>query len=110
LDGWSRFFAWGLPSGLIVSAAIVYPFPSGLIGKLASLLGDASYAIYLTHIFVAIAYAYTIKHTSIGYINQIIPVIIVSLICCAAGILAHLLIERPIFSAIKSHRTMARNA
>ena len=65
------------------------------------LLGDASYALYLTHIFGMIAYGWLLKTTALGGLHQLLPVIAVCLLCTAGGVLAHLLVEAPLNRYLK---------
>lgn len=101
LDGWARVLAWGLPATAIVAASLSMRRPTGLAGRGMLLLGDASYALYLTHIFGIIAYGWLLKTTALGNLHQLLPVIAVSLLCTAGGVLAHLLVEAPLNRYLK---------
>ncbi|MDE1901936.1 MAG: acyltransferase [Alphaproteobacteria bacterium] len=92
----SRFWQWGLPSVLLLVPALLWN-PARYTGtmKLMLLLGDASYAIYLTHPFVMVSYAKLIKthapHGAMAWACVPLP-ILVSLII---GIAVHLRVEKP---------------
>jgi peptidoglycan/LPS O-acetylase OafA/YrhL len=103
-----RVIAWGLPSVVILAAFISVSEPRGLWTRLAVLFGNASYAIYLTHPFVMVAYAKLLKTTQLAAHSQlaIIPVVVV--LCIALGVSTHLWLERPIMKAIRSALTTAR--
>jgi len=47
-----RFLYWGVPSALLVYAALAIEDVRGLAGKAGLFLGNASYSLYLTHSFV----------------------------------------------------------
>ncbi len=49
----ARFLRFGFPAAMLVGAAALGPsLPSGRAANAATLLGDASYALYLSHPFV----------------------------------------------------------
>ncbi len=101
LTGWSRLFAWGLPAVLIVAASLSIPAPRNAIQRQLVFLGDASYATYLTHGFVMIAYAFLLKRTPLTHVPQIMIVPLVVLMATALGIIAHLFIEKPTLRLIR---------
>lgn len=91
----ARFWAWGLPAAAVVLGFSRLPIGQGAGSRLARLIGDASYAIYLTHIFAMIAYAKAIKigvWTAPGWG----AVALVSAGALAIGVAAHLLVEKPL--------------
>ena len=102
----SRVIFWGLPATLIVAAFLNVGRPQSWAGRAAVLLGDASYALYLTHIFVMLAYGWVIKSTFVGGVSQVPFVPSVISICIIAGVLTHLLLEKPILEFIR--RAMKR--
>ena len=57
VNGWWRVLSWGVPSALITAAFLAVPTPRGRLGRGLVVLGDASYAIYLVHLFVVDAYS-----------------------------------------------------
>ncbi len=86
-----RLWQFGLPSALIVMATISLPLPA--VGPLI-LLGDASYALYLSHIF------------TLGIVRKIIPpflgtdavaawqFVLISLVACTlVSIVVHRLVD-----------------
>jgi exopolysaccharide production protein ExoZ len=109
LSPWSRTIAWGIPAAFVVAGSISVKIPNNLLGRASILLGDASYSIYLSHIFVMIAYARLLKTTRLGELYQggIIPIVIV--ISTLAGLAVHLFAERQIMALLKfrSSRTAA---
>lgn len=95
-----RVIVWGLPATLIVAAFLKVGRPQSRAGRAAVLLGDSSYAIYLTHIFVMMAYGLAIKSTFVGGMSQAVFVPGVIFICLVVGVLAHLLVEKPLLQFI----------
>ncbi|MDQ7988864.1 MAG: acyltransferase [Candidatus Dactylopiibacterium sp.] len=57
LNDATRWLAWGLPATLAVMASLPHPLASGRAGAWMTRLGDASYALYLSHGFVMISLA-----------------------------------------------------
>lgn len=49
---WHRCFAWGLPAALLVYSMLAFREIPGPIGRGLERLGDASYSLYLSHLFV----------------------------------------------------------
>lgn len=71
-------------------------------------LGDASYALYLSHIFVIGAVAYLARRT-IGYEHPatVLLVSVVSIVtACIASLVIHQMIEKPILLALNGRRTI----
>lgn len=96
LIGFSRVIAWGLPALSVVAASLETRSASGPVSSGLFILGNASYALYLTHIFVMIGYGWILKWTNISQISQLMIVPIVILISIAIGLAAHVTIERPL--------------
>jgi exopolysaccharide production protein ExoZ len=91
-----RPLAWGIPAIALVWALMAseekIDFRSWRIGNL---LGDASYAIYLTHPIV-LAFAEVVLRRlkwDLGFGEKIVLALAISL---AAGIIAHLMVEKPL--------------
>ncbi|WP_165349905.1 MULTISPECIES: acyltransferase [unclassified Mesorhizobium] len=97
----SRVIFWGLPAALIVAAFLNVDRPRSRLGRAAVLLGDASYALYLTHIFVMLGYGWLIKSTFVGGVSQVPFVPAIISICIIVGVLTHLLMEKPILEFIR---------
>ena len=68
---------------------------------MAVLLGNASYALYLTHVFVMIAYGWLIKSTFLGSMSQIVFVPVVVSICVIVGALTHIFVEKPVLEFVR---------
>lgn len=97
LRGWARLGAWGLPSVLIVSWAVSGSGAGrGRAAGLLQRIGNASYALYLTHGLAMFAYAAALKRTGLGSINQWPVVALLVIGCVGAAIIVHERIERPV--------------
>ena len=107
----TRVIMWGIPATLIAAAFRDVERPRSRLGRAAVFLGDASYALYLTHIFVMLAYGWLIKSTFVGGVSQVPVVPTIICVCIIVGVLTHLLLERPILDfirkAIKRQRSPA---
>ncbi|WP_311268091.1 acyltransferase [Sphingobium sp. WCS2017Hpa-17] len=88
----ARLLAVTLPAGLIIASALAWDDVLQQ-WRWPMLLGDASYAIYLTHIFVILAIQ------AMG--GPIFPPVLMLggtiMTCALVGILAHLILERRLF-------------
>lgn len=100
---------WGVPAIVIVAAALALDHGhAGRGRRVALLLGEASYAIYLTHPFV-------IKAVSIVYARlgvTALPLHALALLATVAivgaiGVAFHLIVERPVVRALR-HRLLPR--
>jgi len=99
-----RLAVYGLPSVVIVGAAALL-IPSHLdrrVPRLVLLLGDASYALYLSHRF-------TLRLTSevtgrLELTSPDIQVLFAVVTCVAAGVTVHLWIEKPLLRMLQHRR------
>jgi exopolysaccharide production protein ExoZ len=101
LPGLPRVFAWGVPAALMVAAALRIGPPRNVAAQFAVLLGDASYALYLTHVFVMLVYSKLIGVTALGRADQRFVVPVVVLFAIGIGLAAHFVLERPLLAAIR---------
>ncbi|GJD89796.1 hypothetical protein BHAOGJBA_3328 [Methylobacterium hispanicum] len=110
-----RVVGWGVPAALLVAAAALGPRwrragSGGLGTRLAARLGDASYALYLSHPFVIFgfrkAWVAAGLHDRLGYW----PMLAASLVlACAVALLFHHLVEKPLTTWLQA-RTAPRPA
>lgn len=102
-----RFLVWGVPSFFIVLGAALWPnAPSHSV---LVYLGDASYSIYLTHGFMALAYAMAMKQ--IGFLGRLSPdatIVIATCITIPVTSVGYLFVERPIVKFFAEKRAPAR--
>lgn len=93
-----RWAVWGVPAVLIVAAFLTVRETNSTLQRMAVLIGDASYAIYLTHPFVMITYRKLARDQSASveaaYFSPVL--FIVSL---AVGTAAYYFIERHLIAA-----------
>jgi len=96
-----RVLAFGLPSALLVTGLARLEVDGRIRPpQFAVLLGDASYSLYLTHLFVLSLSGR--MWSSLGATGttpgNIAFVISTFMACCATGLLVHKLVERPMTS------------
>jgi exopolysaccharide production protein ExoZ len=98
-----RYFAWGLPALLMVVSFIQIRFGRSLLTRILMPIGDASYAIYLTHPTMMIIFAFLIRfHLAKPIAYPIIYPLFFTLISIVLGLLTHYFLERPILSCLRS--------
>ena len=100
LTGAARVIGWGVPSVFIVWAGLRFPSVESSAGRFGVRLGSASYALYLTHPFVMIVYAFLLKHTVLRSFDQRLLVPVVVLIAIFTGLAAHEIVERRLLAAL----------
>ena len=87
--------SWGLPAALIVAGAALSD--RGALAtarwRIPRLLGDASYSVYLTHLFVF----YTVQNFHVPHLG--IPTVLATLL---VGICVHFYVERPLGRILNS--------
>ncbi len=103
----ARVFAWGLPALLIVAASLPPVRPHNLT-RWAAIVGDASYSIYLSHVFVMIAYGRLLKIPVVGEMPQMPWVVVVTLLSVIVGVACHFAVERPILDVLHKARRRRR--
>lgn len=91
-----RVIFFALPISLLVLAAVASPEPHGRLSTLISTIGDASYAIYLTHVPVL-----ALINTTANKLSVQLNVAIALGICLIAGWLCYHLLERPLLSKLQ---------
>ena len=106
----ARTIAWGVPSVAVLAGFLSIASPSNRWTRFAMLVGDASYAIYLTHPFVMAVYAKLIKSTALGGHSQLLVVPIVVGVSTALGIGVHIFIESPILTIMRNMSRSRRSA
>lgn len=92
-----RLLLWGLPGALLVLAAVsLEPWIRVRRWRLARLLGDASYSIYLSHGFVLPVIGVAVVKTGLHGLVGMIAGFALSIVASAAfGIAVYLWVERP---------------
>lgn len=104
LPGAARVLAWGLPALVIVACSIALGPPRRIWQRWLVAVGDASYAIYLTHVFAMILYGKALRDTALGALPQPPLVLAVVAVSVILGLVAHRVVEAPL---IRSSRRQA---
>lgn len=91
-ERWERLLMWGLPSILVVTGTLACEAGGGIVRQPAlKVLGDASYAIYLSHSFVIETVI-----RALGRYPRSVRVVAPVVVATAFGILVHFIVERPL--------------
>lgn len=90
-----RALAWGIPALALVVAVLPLRQAQGAVARALVRLGDASYALYLSHVFVMIAYGRLLREPVFGNLPQAPIVAMVVLVSVVVGFAVHFGIERP---------------
>jgi exopolysaccharide production protein ExoZ len=86
-----RFFLWGLPAIATVVAALSLPDVKGRLGSLLEHLGDASYSIYLSHLFV-IAVLFMVM-PRVGITSPAVFIVVSVVVSLVTGLLSYRYVE-----------------
>jgi exopolysaccharide production protein ExoZ len=100
----NRVLTLGIPAALLVCGCVFLERETGpWLAPLPLLLGDASYSIYLVHIFTALAarYAWGKVHALHNPAGMAATMIIAALASVGAGVLVYWFVERPIIKHFK---------
>ena len=97
-----RVLCFGIPAAMIVAGAVVLPQRAG---KVAVLLGDASYSLYLIHLFV-LAAIFAIVPAESGWMAVLLALMAAQFYAVAL----HRLVERPLTTLVRwSFHRLARS-
>ncbi len=95
-QNFERVGTWGLGFSLFVAGVVLGRIePSGGVWKPLIFIGDASYAIYLTHWFVVLSPPTTLRDIGPTSSPTVYSIAIISY-AIAIGCIVHLIVERPI--------------
>lgn len=89
---------FAIPSALVVWLALFQDsyIGDGPLTRLAMLLGDASYSIYLTHVFIIEAIKKLVPRFVDGFVFETAPVMLLTaVLCIVAGILVDRWFDKP---------------
>ncbi len=90
-----RFWVWGPPAALIVAATVPLAQVRSRLGLACVRLGDASYALYLTHYVIIAGYGAVAKAPAAGLLPPLAWMLLATLASVVLGTVAHRHIERP---------------
>jgi exopolysaccharide production protein ExoZ len=92
-------------SFIILGAALIDYHKSVKIPRILLLAGDASYVIYLTHVFI-LAFIFKLLSSIFKHLHSSGPVFIIglfaALLAIACGILFHIFVEKPLLKKVNS--------
>ena len=97
-----RFLLWGLPGFALLAAAVsLEPWIAARNWRLPRLIGDASYAIYISQGFTLPVVAIALGWIGLrGPLGAAVALITASAACAAVGVMIYRGIERPITRAL----------
>jgi len=101
-EGPLRLLCWGIPAALIVLGMSSASLSGGRFGRLMSVLGDASYSIYLFQFFALPAWAYAMRAAGVEAIPFDVDVLILTALVTGSGYGCWLLLERPLGTLARS--------
>lgn len=99
LEGKHRFVRFGLPSVAMVAILSVCVIPRGRSVRFMVFLGEASYAIYLVHIFVAL---FAVRAAQALPLNSDVSGLGLTFLAVALGCAFHVLVEKPLDRAVST--------
>jgi exopolysaccharide production protein ExoZ len=105
-----RLLLLGLPSAVVLACAVLLERSHAVRSRLLLLLGDASYAIYLSHVFtIQILYKLVYPRLGFGLDAVSMPGILAAVLASAGvGIGVHLWVERPLLRRLMPRRDVVR--
>jgi exopolysaccharide production protein ExoZ len=93
--------AVALAASATVIAGLLTPNSGSLFARTWQLLGDASYAIYLTHNIILLVGA-TLWVNLVGRSSFPLAMLVLGILAVFGGIVVHLLVEKPLIAATKT--------
>lgn len=93
--------AVAMAASATVIAGLLTPNSGSIFARTWQLLGDASYAIYLTHNIILLVGA-TLWVRILGSSNFALAILSLGLLAVACGVIVHLVVEKPLISAAKT--------
>jgi len=106
-----RVIVYGIPSSIILFAAVLLDKDrkETKIGTFLLFLGNASYSIYLTHSYFALAFGMSAKAAKLTYFNGDLLIVIGTIATILICSLAYLFIEIPLLFLLKNKLSKSRN-
>lgn len=105
-----RFILWGIPAALILLASVsVEEHVAGPLAGLPNTLGDASYAIYLFHVFAIEAMWVTFDKLHLTpHVGDMTAILSGTVVSAIVGLAAHFYLEKPMMQFIRSKSSSRR--
>jgi exopolysaccharide production protein ExoZ len=104
-----RWWAWGLPATLLVVAFVHTKHDATAAGRALTVLGDASYVLYLTHGFWMIGFAKAVKS---GVFHNALSLYLAALGVAAFAVVfslgMHLYLEKPLLAWFEGRSSRTR--
>lgn len=101
LEGFQvRWYAWGIPGTLIVAAFVLgRDFSDNTLTRLLVVGGNASYALYLSHLFTLRGVG--LVWEKVGWSSPHLYAVIAVAASIAVGVIVHIFLETPILDALR---------
>ena len=111
VEGWPRILTYGASAFFLVMFAIEVEKQGSILPKFLIILGDASYSIYLSHLFIInfIGMVFSMFWTS-GYIYESIMIVTMISVALLAGLFSYKFIETPIINFAKTYYESRKKA
>ncbi len=101
LSSYDRFFKFGIPALIIVLLATITQSGSGFVYNIFHKIGDASYSIYLSHIYITFIYHDFVKVNGNNWVISQYSSIAFAVASVIFGLFIHLAIEKTIDSRLR---------
>lgn len=102
-----RAFSLGIPAFFVVLGAVTYETCSGVrYNAFGKLLGDSSYALYLTHGIILSAVLQGWRVAGLEQYPTVLFIAVSLLICVIVGIFTYLLIDKPVQGMLRSRKVL----
>jgi exopolysaccharide production protein ExoZ len=97
-----RFLVWGVPASLLLLSFVKLELAKVKWSRLSLLIGDASYSIYLVHVFFIIQFRgiFFKKAPQLAGLSGDLMILTLSIISVAFGVATYLIIEKPMTAAL----------
>jgi exopolysaccharide production protein ExoZ len=97
-----RVLTYGVPAAVVVTVAVtLHQSGTSLSNRALLALGNASFALYLTHPFVTQAATKVASKLGLGPAVAVMDAAVTFVAVCGVGLLAHLALERPLTRACR---------
>ncbi|MFG0518149.1 acyltransferase family protein [Kluyvera intermedia] len=104
-----RIYKFGIPAMILIFLASMSSKGNGVIYKSLHSLGDASYSIYLSHIYFTFMIRDVMHINSSSYIQSCIAITILTSMSVAVGYFVNRSIEKPLIRYFSNKSTVIRN-